>query len=172
MPPDNRGSYTYGLYAQCAYLLSHPTIAVYVRCVWLYFPPNITHEVQHYRVLSVDLRFGGAPSDLMKKFVDTLVRLPNLRTLELLSVSHRSPVTTGLRRKCAKFPKIREMIVDDTYPDFIKSCPNLRNLTFRHGFSPRACVAITLHGAGLKRVAGVDFDRYCAVRCELVGTLI
>lgn len=118
----------------------------------------------------MDLCFKDAPKDLMRKFVDTLVRLPNLRTLELLSVSHRSPVTKGLKRKCAKFPNIREMIVDDVYPDFIKSCPNLRSLTFRHGFSSFACVAIPLYGAELKRVAGVDFIRYGAVQCKFMNT--
>ena len=70
-----------------------------------------------------------APKDLMNKFVDTLARLPNLRTLELLSVSRRGPVTAGLKRKCANFPSIREMAVNVTYPDFIRSCPNLEGLT-------------------------------------------
>jgi hypothetical protein len=114
----------------------------------------------------VDLRFKDAPNDLMKKFVDTLARLPNLRTLELLSVSHRTPVTTGLKRKCAQFPNIREMIVDPTYPDFIRSCPNLESLTFRRGLRSRSYVAINSYGAGLKRVAGVDFQVFYNVRCK------
>ena len=52
----------------------------------------------------MDLRLKDAPDDLMDKFIDTLVRLPNLGTLELLNVSDGSPVTTVLERKCAKFP--------------------------------------------------------------------
>jgi hypothetical protein len=118
----------------------------------------------------VDLRFKDAPKDLMKKFVNALVRLPNLRTLELLSVSHRSPVTTGLKRKCAKFPNIREMTVDATYPDFIRSCPNLEGLTFRHGLSYNAFIALESYGAGLKRVAGVDFNTFFAVKREFTNT--
>ena len=91
----------------------------------------------------------------MKKFIDTLVRLPNLRRLELMYVSHRSPVTAQLKRKCAIFPNIRELIVDDIYPDFIKSCPNLESLAFRHRLGECALQSIRLYGAGLKRVTGV-----------------
>ena len=109
-----------------------------------------------HRVWSVDLEFKSAPEDLMKKFVDTLLRLPNLRRLDLLSVSHRTRVTAALKPKRAIFPNIREMVVEDTYPDFIKSCPNLESLTFRQGFVDPAFRAIELYGAGLKRVTGVD----------------
>ena len=131
------------------------------------YPKNITHANLHHRILSVDLKFKDAPKDLMKKFVDTLVRLPNLRTLELLSISHRSPVTAGLKRKCATFPNIREIIISPKYPDFVTSCPNLESLTFRYGFTPRSPVAIDLCGEGLKRVAGIDFSMDRWVSCEL-----
>ena len=118
----------------------------------------------------MDLRFKDAPRDLMKKFVDTLIRLPNLRTLDLLSVSHRSPVTVALKRKCAKFPNIRELTVSRKYPDFVKSCPNLESLTFRYGLGPRSRMAIDLCGAGLKRFVGLDFFRNYGVQGEFVKT--
>jgi hypothetical protein len=102
----------------------------------------------------------------MKVFIDALTRLPNLRRLELLSVSHRAPVTVALKRKCANFPNIREMTVSPKYPDFIKCCPNLESLTFRHGLSQRSCVAIDLCGSKLKRIAGVDCRVGPHVRCE------
>lgn len=102
----------------------------------------------------------------MKKFIDTLVRLPNLRTLNLLSISHRSPVTVGLKRKCANFPNIREMIVSPKYPDFIKSCPNIESLTFRYDLNSLSRTAIDLRGAGLKRIAGLDSSAVYNVRCE------
>ena len=117
----------------------------------------------------MDLRFKDAPKNPMSKFVNTLVRLPNLRTLELLSVSHRGPVTAGLKRKCANFPSIREMTVDATYPDFVRSCPNLECLTFRHGLNFRAYVALESNGARLKRVAGVDFGTFFVVHCEFMN---
>ena len=118
----------------------------------------------------MDLRFKDAPSDLMNMFVNTLVRLPNLRRLELLSVSHRSPVTTGLKRKCARFPNIREMVVDDAYPDFIKSCPNLEDLTFRAGLGFRSSTAIESYGADLKRVAGICFYGSYGLPREFMNT--
>lgn len=119
----------------------------------------------------MDLRFKDAPKDLMRKFVDTLIRLPNLRTLELLNVSHRGPVTAGLKRKCAKFSNIREMVVDPTYPDFIRSCPNLESLTFRHDLTWRSRGAIGLYGTRLKRVAGISFSAFYNVECEFVSIL-
>lgn len=167
MPSRSHNGYTYGLYAQCEYLLSHPTIAAYVQCVLFYFPSNTTHGT---RVFSVDLCFKVSPEDLMEKFIDTLARLPNLRTLEILSVSHRSPVTTALKHKCAKFPNIREMVVDATYPDFIRTCPNLESLTFRHDFNHRAYMAVGSYCAGLRRIAGVDVDIFQLVRREFMTT--
>ena len=118
----------------------------------------------------MDLRFKSAPSDLMRKFVDTLVRLPNLRRLELLSVTHRTPVTIELKRKCAKFPNIREMAVENLYPDFIKSCPNLESLTFRTGLGFRSWAAIKSYGSELRRVTGVNFIGFCSVPCEFTNT--
>lgn len=121
----------------------------------------------------MDLYFGGAPNDLMKKFVETLLRLPNLRTLELLSVSRRGPVTARLKRKNAKFPNIREVVVDFMYPDFIRSCPNLESLTFRSGYGLglRCSGTIESYGAGLRRVAGIDSTLPHTLRCELTNTL-
>ena len=104
----------------------------------------------------------------MTKFVDVLVRLPNLRTLELLGVTHRSPVSKGLKRKCAKFPTIREMIVTPMYPDFIRSCPNLESLTFKSGFGRGSSNALSLYGAGLKRIRGVDTFFGLGLECEFL----
>ena len=117
----------------------------------------------------MELSFKDAPKDLMTKFVDVLVRLPNLRTLELLEVSHRVPVTRGLKRKCAKFPGIREMTVCSKYTDFIRSCPNLESLTFRDCSVGDCSATLHLYGAELKRVGGVDVFLGSGVRCEFPG---
>ena len=103
----------------------------------------------------MDLSFNDAPKDLMTKFVDVLVRLPNLKTLELLASTHRNPITRALKRKCAKFPSIREMTVCTICPDFMRTCPNLESVTFRHGFGKAAIDPLSLYGAGLRRVKGV-----------------
>jgi len=105
----------------------------------------------------------------MDKFIDTLTQLPNLRTLNLLSTSHRCPVTEALDRKRPKFPNIREMIVSPMYPDFVRTCPNLESLTFRYGCAPHTDVAIDICGAGLKRVAGIDLYVSTYVSCEFVN---
>jgi len=102
----------------------------------------------------------------MKKFVDVLTKLPNLRTLDLLSIGHRTPVTNGLRRKCAEFPSIREMTVCVAYPDFIRSCPNLESLTFRRHFWNNCSKALRLYGAELKRVGGLKTTIDSDVECE------
>jgi len=116
----------------------------------------------------VDLSFKDAPEDLMTKFVDALVRLPNLRTLELLAATRSSPVTRGLKRECARFPSIREMTVCPMCPDFIRSCPNLESLTFRHGFERDFVNALSLYGAELKRVRGVDTSRGWSMEYEFL----
>ena len=115
----------------------------------------------------MDLSFKDTPKDLMTKFVDVLVRLPNLRVLELLGVTHRSPVTRGLKRKCARFPNIREMTVSSIYPDFVRSCPNLESLTFRYGLVENSSTTLGSYGAELKRVGGVAIYHSLDVECEL-----
>ena len=102
----------------------------------------------------------------MSKFVNVLVRLPNLRTLELLGVTRRTPVTKELKRKCASFPSIREMTVCSKYPDFIRACPNLESLTFRHCLVRNSSTALSSYGAELKRVRGVGTFIAMDVECE------
>ena len=134
------------------------------------FCPKVTHRTRYSPwFFSVELRFGFAPKDLMKKFVDTLSRLPNLRRLDLLCVRRRACVTLALERKGAIFPNIREMIIDDRYPDFIKSCPNLESLTVGRFFTDSVSQVIELYGAGLKRVTGVNLREYAIIYGELVA---
>ena len=76
----------------------------------------------------------------------------------------------GLKRECAKFTNIREMIVDPTCLDFITSCTNLESLTFRDNLGRHALRAIKSYGAGLKRVAGVNLNTPLTVQCEFMDT--
>ena len=128
----------------CAIFLPHFTIA---------------HEHQPYRTFSVELPFSIAPEDLMTKFIDCLVRLPNLKTLEILSVSSRAPISKALRRKYAIFPSIRILRITHACHHFIRNCPNLEDLTFTTGLDTHAPTTIRSHGKGLRRIAGVDV--YC-----------
>ena len=99
-----------------------------------------------------------------------MVRSPKLRALGLLGVTHRSPVTKGLKRKFVKFPTIHEMIATPMYPDFIRSCPNLESLTLKSGFGKNSSDALSSHGAGLKRIRGVDTFFDLGLECEFLKT--
>jgi len=109
----------------------------------------------------------------MRKFIDVLVRLPDLRTLELLSSTRTKPIMNALKRKCANFPSIREITVCSVCPDFMKACPNLESVTFRHAFGKTTTDALSLYGAGLKRVKGVlTYNGHSwSVECEPLRVL-
>ena len=117
--------------------------------------PNrrITHEAPHCRALSADLWLTDATKDLMTVFVDCLVRLPNLKTLEVFSVNRISLVTGGLKRERALFPSIRELWVGGV-STLIRSCPNVESMRVMGGFFPDIEM-LCLHGKNLRRVAGV-----------------
>ena len=102
----------------------------------------------------------------MTKFVDCLVRLPNLKTLEILRVSSRGPVSKALKRKYARFPSIRELRITHACHHFIRNCPNLENLIFTNGLDMHSPASIRSHGGGLKRIAGVDIYSVGNVYCE------
>ena len=122
----------------------------------------------------MDLSFDNAPKDLMRKFIDVLVRLPDLRTLELLSSTRTKPIMNALKRKCANFPSIREITVGGSVcPDFMKACPNLESVTFRDDFGKIDTDALSLYGAGLKRVKGVltYHGHSWSVECESLRVL-
>ena len=105
----------------------------------------------------MDLQFTDAPKDLMRNFVDCLVRLPNLRTLDILSTSYIYPVEQGLERECARFPSIRELWLGDMLGTFIGSCPNVESVTVVGGLSSdvRVLCLQAKELKKLKRVAGV-----------------
>lgn len=96
-------------------------------------------------------------------FIDCLVRLPNLRTLDILSCSHTNLVTRELN-ECVRLPSIRELGVGNSSVMFIGSCPNVESVesvipTF--GLSRDVAKILSSYGKGLeklKRVAGVEED--------------
>jgi len=105
----------------------------------------------------VDLQFAGAPKDLMTNFVDCLVRLPNLRTLDIFSTSSIESVKQGLRRECARFPNIRELWIGDMLGTFVGSCLNVESVTTLGGLScdVRSLCLQARELKRLKRVAGI-----------------
>ena len=92
----------------------------------------------------------------MTKFVDCLVQLPNLKVLEILSVSSRAHISKALRQKRARFPSIRELRITHECHLFIKDCPNLEILTLTDGFGLYSPITVRSHGRGLRHIAGVN----------------
>ena len=144
-------------------------------CV-LFYPRIKTHEVSLCRVLSVDLNFRNAPKDLMAKFVDCLVRLPNLRILEVFSATHTGPITKGLKRKCARFPSIRELGISNTTVKFVGSCPNVESIIIKDGLSWNGAPVLSSYGkelGKLRRIIGITdyYVRHGELRDILVGDI-
>jgi len=105
----------------------------------------------------------------MTKFVNCLVRLPNLKTLEILGAGPRAPISKALKRKYAIFPSIRELRITHASHHFIRNCPNLENLIFASGLDTHTPASVLSHGKGLKRVAGVTVYNWRGAHGELVN---
>jgi hypothetical protein len=94
----------------------------------------------------------------MTKFIDCLVRLPNLRTLEVFSATHVGPITKGLKRKCARFPGIRELGISNATVKFVGSCPNVESIIVTDTLTWDGAPVLNLYGrtlGKLKRVMGI-----------------
>jgi len=92
----------------------------------------------------------------MARFVDCLVRLPNLETLEVLKVSSQDLISKALWSGRCTFPSIRVLRITQGCHCFITNCPNLEDLTFTTGLDTSALATVRAHGERLKRIAGVN----------------
>jgi len=91
----------------------------------------------------------------MIKFLDCLVWLPNLKTLEILSIGLNAYPSRNLRRR-ARFPSIRELRITSLFHRFVRKCPNLESLTLTDGRYTYSPVPIGPYCRKLKRVGGVN----------------
>ena len=91
----------------------------------------------------------------MEKFVDCLIRLPNLRVLEIYSATDPVPITRELERRCAQFPSVRELAVGDLSMAFVGSCPNLESIRILTN-STAGIASLVSYGKGLKRLKRVS----------------
>ena len=98
--------------------------------------------------MDLNLWIKDGSNDLMAVFIDCLIRLPNLRTLEIFDVSHTTAIATALKRKRTQFPSIRELQVSEASAEFIGRCPNVESVTAPDGPSVKA---LCTHGKELKR---------------------
>jgi len=126
-----------GLYSQSVYIVLNPAIGAYVQA------------------LSAELDFKNAPADLMRRFIDCLVRLPNLKVLEIFNTTGVRPVAIELEWEYVRFPNIRELTVGNPFAKFVESCPNVESITVAvtGDMGPLASYGKELKK--LKRVAGV-----------------
>ena len=98
----------------------------------------------------------------MTKFIDCLIQMPNLRTLEVFSASHISPITKGLKRKSARFPSIRALAISDRTAKFVGNCPNVETVTAPDRLGSDGAAILSSYGGvlkNLKRIVGVA--EYC-----------
>ena len=93
----------------------------------------------------------------MTKFVDCLVRLPNLRTLDIFSTSRvdLTPMKQELGRECVRFPSIRELWVCSLLVAFVGNCPNVESVTVT-GAQFQEVEVLCSHGKRLRRIAGIN----------------
>ena len=155
------GIFDNGLYAQCSYLLLNTTVGAYVRCVKVEVPVSASRTQLVsllYRTLSVYLYLRHGPKDFMAKFVDCLIQLPNLKTLEVFRTDDVESVTRGLERESARFPNIRELGISDRTAKFLENCPNVENIKALYKLSLESAMILGSHGnklKKLKRVVGI-----------------
>ena len=102
----------------------------------------------------MDLDFLCAPEDLIGKFVNCLVQLPNLRTLEIFSIGQVGPATEALARNSPRFLSVRELVVNNGTACFIMSCPNVEIVMTPYRLSYGA-MTLGLRGGELKRLKRV-----------------
>ena len=106
----------------------------------------------------MDLWFADPTRDLLTIFIDCLVRLPNLRILEIFTPN--VSLGASLERECARFPSIRELWVMGSSTSLVRYCPNVESLTVT-GLGPQDPGVLHLYGCHLKklkRVAGISLQ--------------
>ena len=137
----------------------------------LFYSLTKTQEVALFRVLSVDLNFCSAPEDLMTKFVDCLVRLSNLRTLEVFYASRTYSIRREPERECAQFPSVRELWISNWTVNFVESCPNVESIIALHGLAPESTEVLKSYGKKLGKLGRlIGLDAFCVGWGELRDT--
>ena len=103
----------------------------------------------------MDLLFVSRGENLVKLFVDCLVRLPNLRSLEVFCPAwHAGSLTKELELECAQLPSIRDLGVSRVSIP-VRGCPNVESITVSRGFFTDIEMLCT-YGRRLRRVAGIS----------------
>ena len=159
-PDTGEGGEGSHLHAQCIYLCLNPEVATYVRYV-RFLRSLLQLTTCLYRTFSVNLHLQYSPPDLMNKFVDCLVRLPNLKTLEILNIDPGDAIPMALERELATFtlPSVRKLRILPECHNLVENCPNLESLIFTRPADERAHFTILSRGQGLKCIGGMSLYR-------------
>lgn len=108
----------------------------------------------------------------MKKFIDCLIQLPNLRTLEVFSASHITPITKGLKRKSARFSSVRELVITNRTAKFVGSCPGVETVMAPDQLSLNGAEILNSYSTVLKKLKRViGIAESCVSLGELTGIL-
>lgn len=84
---------------------------------------------RRFRTLSAEPHFDDDQEDSIRKFMDCLARLPNLKVLEIFPSGGDYYIGKELKRKSTHFTSIRELRVDSSIMKFIQNCPNVESIT-------------------------------------------
>ena len=106
----------------------------------------------------------------MIKFVDCPVRLPNLKTLEILDIGCETSIQKYSDEKSAKILSIRQLCIPPMCHRFIGHCPNLEDQALTRNPDSHPRVAFS-HGRRLKRIAGVTHYSRLGLQGEFSDTL-
>ena len=160
-PDTGEGGEGSHLHAQCIYLCLNPEVATYVRYSVRFPRSRLQLTTCLYRTFSVNLHLQYSPPDLMNKFIDCLVRLPNLKTLEILDIDPGDAIPRALKRELATFtlPSVRELRILPECHHLVENCPNLESLIFTRPADERAHSTVLSHGQGLRCIAGMSLYR-------------
>ena len=112
----------------------------------------------------MDLDIYYPPEDLMTKFMDCLVLLPNLKTLEIFSTSP-DEMLLEVKRRSPRFSGVCELVIGGTTVEFLWRCPNVESLTIRG--TPRYTALRDSRGKKLKKLR-----RVAGVRSGVVGHIL
>lgn len=91
----------------------------------------------------------------MTKFVDCLVQLPNLKTLEVFATNDVESLAKGLKRESARFTGIHELGISDSTATFVGNCPNVETITVLHRLLSDGTKILSSHIGELKKLKRV-----------------
>lgn len=108
----------------------------------------------------------------MTKFVDCLIQLVNLKTLEVFSADSGEFITRGLEQPSALFPGICELGISDSTAQFVGNCPNVETITALNQLSLESATILSSRGRELKKLERVVGIAECFVQLDELESML